>query len=87
MHRCEQSKINKLVINRVAVLLQEKGFLVPPYRAVVSVLNLEGYKTSRNNEWTSRRLFRMLQRNGFGGLWGLRKQLRQSRNYGINTAI
>lgn len=75
MNRFEQSQINKLVINRVVLLIHDKSCLVPPYSAVVSVLNVEGYKTSRNNDWTPRRLFRMLQRNQFGGLWGLRKQV------------
>ena len=86
MKRCEQGQINNLVITRVAQLIQDKAYIVPPYSVVVSVLNAEGYRTSRNNKWTPRRLFRMLQRNHFGGLWGLRKLTRSSRNYGKNTA-
>lgn len=73
MGRAEQKNINQLAICRAAQIIMSGAYFVPPYSVVVGVLNNEGYRTSRNNEWTNKRLFRMLQRNGFGGLWGLRK--------------
>ncbi|MBK8187485.1 MAG: recombinase family protein [Cellvibrio sp.] len=50
-----------------------KSLVLISYRATVQILNSEEYKTSRGNKWTTRRLFRMLQRNHISGLHGLGK--------------
>lgn len=74
MTRKQQSKINDKTIHRLASLLLPTMH-APSYARVVAVLNAEGYRTSRGNEWTPKRLFRMLQRQGYSGLWGLRRTL------------
>lgn len=41
------------------------------YKHVCWHLNSLDYKTTRDNYWTPKRLFRMLQRMGYSGLHGL----------------
>jgi tRNA G26 N,N-dimethylase Trm1 len=47
-----------------------KRFNPPSYKHVCFELNSRGYTTTRGNSWTPQRLFRMLQRNGYSGLYG-----------------
>ena len=70
MNREQQDQINQKAIHAVAAMMAGRP-IAPRYRAVVAQLNAEGYRTSRGNDWTPHRLFRMLQRNGFSGLHGL----------------
>ncbi len=74
MNRREIKAVNSLVIDRLTSIVTA-GFHAPPYAHVVAILNAEGCRTSRGNEWTPKRLFRMLQRQGYSGLWGLRRSL------------
>lgn len=76
MTRQQQGQVNDLVIARIEHLLMGKDWIIPTYKAVVRILNAEGYRTSRNNFWTTHRLFRMLQRNQYSGLWGVKKMLK-----------
>ncbi|MDC2888516.1 hypothetical protein [Psychrosphaera algicola] len=46
-------------------------FHPPSYMHMCWLLKNLGIKTSRGNDWTPKRLFRMLQRNGYSGLWGV----------------
>lgn len=70
MKRTEQLKHNKKVINQVSSLLIHK-YRRPSYRTVCCYLNRNYLTTSVGNEWTERSLYRMLQRSGYSGLWGL----------------
>jgi len=71
MRRVQQHKNNWKAINRIQRIDPPRSWSVPSYESVVSVLNSEGLRTSRGNHWTRRRLYRMLQREGFRGLHGL----------------
>ncbi len=72
MKRNEQHAINKKAINRlIAIVTLEKSWRRSSYTSMVFTLNLEGFTTSRGNDWTNKRLFRMLQRNKISGLHGL----------------
>ncbi|GLX77725.1 hypothetical protein tinsulaeT_10650 [Thalassotalea insulae] len=71
MKRQEQKDLNNNVISFVYRLIKKKRFHPPSYKFVCSHLNEVSFKTSRGKHWTPKRLFRMLQRNGFGGLYGL----------------
>lgn len=74
MTRKEQSEANSATLTRLASMVAIRPH-APPYARVVAVLNAEGYRTNRGNEWTPKRLSRMLQRQGYSGLWGLRRTL------------
>lgn len=74
MTRKEQHKHNCIVINRVSLIKGSRRWRNPSYRFVVTILNTEGYTTTRGNPWTPKRLFRMLQRNRISGLWGIANQ-------------
>ena len=72
MTRNDQIAHNKRVIKQVEKLVREHGRFAPPsYKVVTGSLNASGLFSSRGNEWTSKSLFRMLQRNGIRGLHGL----------------
>ena len=72
MTRDEIRQHNHAIIERVAATLPEKGYyLAPSYRRVVARLNAEGSRTSRGKPWTRRALYRMLQRQGIPGIYGL----------------
>lgn len=73
MTRQQQRQTNREVIRRLIDYMATcaRSWRVPSYGVVVRVLNSEGYRTSRGNLWTSKRLFRMLQREGISGLHGL----------------
>jgi len=72
MKRTEQLKHNKKVINQVSSLLIHK-YRYPSYRTVCRFLNKNEFTSSVGNEWTERSLYRMLQRSGYSGLWGLNR--------------
>lgn len=74
MTRTEQRKHNRAVIKRVNLIQGGRRWRTPSYKLVVSVLNAEGYTTTRGNPWTPHRLFRMLQRKCIRGLWGLHQK-------------
>jgi hypothetical protein len=73
MKRNEQYEINKRVILSVYSLLDDGENWAQSYKAVCSKLNSIGHTTSRGNNWTPKRLFRMLQRSGISGLHGLKE--------------
>ncbi|OUS68163.1 hypothetical protein B5G52_20350 [Pseudoalteromonas sp. A601] len=69
---------DKLVFKALALKLNESSrYQNPSYQVLVNYLNNMNLKTSWGNEWTRKSLFRYLQRNGFSGVWGLRKSLEQ----------
>jgi hypothetical protein len=43
----------------------------PSYREVVGQLNSKGLTTARGNDWTEKRLLRLLQNAGISGIWGM----------------
>ncbi|WP_372634156.1 recombinase family protein [Alcanivorax jadensis] len=72
MTRDEIRQHNHAIIERIAATLPEKGYYrAPSYRRVVDRLNAEGSRTSRGKPWTCRALYRMLQRQGIHGIYGL----------------
>lgn len=71
----QQAALNQQVIDRLAQILANSSRM-PSYKAAVATINAEGYHTSRGLPWTSHRLFRMLQRQGISGLWGLKQRQR-----------
>lgn len=77
MTRNQQTDHNRQVIQLLISLVSRHHRYAPPaYRVVVTQLNAQGLLTSRGNQWTPQRLFRMIQRNGYGGLHGLRQSVR-----------
>lgn len=76
MTRKQQWQNNRRVIQKVQGLIQSvaRPWCIPSYKAVVGALNTEGYFTSRGSPWTPHRLYRMLQRNGYSGLYGIKNQ-------------
>jgi hypothetical protein len=63
MHENMQ-QVNRLLIYQ---------YRIPSYRMVCRYLNKNGSTSSIGNSWTERSLYRMLQRNGYSGLWGLNR--------------
>lgn len=72
MTRKQQTEHNRQVIHSLINLVSKRQ---TDYKVVSDQLNHQGLLTSRGNPWTPKRLFRMLQRNGFGGLHGLRQTM------------
>jgi hypothetical protein len=70
MTRDQQHKHNRSVINRIRSMCGDK-LHSPSYKEVSNKLNDDGLTTSRGNVWTRKAVFRMLQRQGYSGLWGL----------------
>lgn len=75
MTRHEQIRLNLRTIKFVSEFIAPFPQL-PSYKTVTEYLNRNQRQTSRGNEWSSRALFRMLQRNGIAGLHGLKEQIR-----------
>jgi hypothetical protein len=76
MTRTQQSDHNRQVIHSVINLVnQHQRYSPPAYKVIVDQLNAKGLLTTRGNFWTPQRLFRMLQRNGYGGLHGLKQTM------------
>jgi hypothetical protein len=72
MKRLEQAKHNQLVIDKISRIVGY-SYRIPSYKRVCQLL--EGYEllSSVGNRWTERSVYRMLQRNGYSGLWGVCK--------------
>ena len=64
MRRIQQKSINLKTIEMIKNLVVISGRHAPSYKRTTVKLNLLGFKSSRGNSWTPKRLFRMLQRNG-----------------------
>jgi len=76
MTRNQQSDHNRQVIQLLINLVSRHQRYSPPaYKVVVDQLNHQGLLTSRGNPWTPKRLFRMLQRAGYSGLHGLKREV------------
>ncbi len=72
MTREDQLSHNQLIIDRVLHLVRDhRSCHTPSYKQVTSTLNTEQLFTSRGNAWTCKSLFRMLQRSGIRGLYGI----------------
>lgn len=78
MKHYQQKRINNETITMLKKLVLISGLHPPSYATTIEQLNTLGYTTSRGNLWTAHRLFRMLQRNKIGGLYGLRKIVQSS---------
>lgn len=74
MTRAQQRASNRQIIDIVKNIQGTRRWHTPSYRTVVAQLNREGHTTTRGNMWTPKRLFRMLQRQGIRGIYGLRHQ-------------
>ena len=72
MKRAAQLKHNQNVIKHVKRLLIHKS-PNPSYKIVCRYLKKANLTSSIGNEWTERSLYRMLQRSGYSGLWGLNR--------------
>jgi hypothetical protein len=72
--RIEQNNHNQKIINKIIPMLSNRS-RVPSYRAVCQLLNENEFESSVGNSWTERSIYRMLQRKGYSGLWGLVKSL------------
>lgn len=75
MNRNEQQALNIHVIDNTGRIITRhyNRYRPPSYKYTCLQLNQAKLTTSRGNIWTPKRLFRMLQRNGYSGLWGLHK--------------
>lgn len=71
MKRIQQRETNRQAIEKAYRLISCVSRHGVSYKAVAGALTSEGYRTSRGNYWTPKRLFRMLQREGISGLHGL----------------
>ena len=71
MNRDQQKANNANTIFVVYELIKNNRYRPPSYRFICENLNKTNLTTSRGNNWTPKRLFRMLQRNGISGLHGL----------------
>lgn len=72
MNRKSQQRHNKKIITNIASMLTHSDKR-PSYRTVCLRLNANKFTSSVGNYWTERSIYRMLQRNGYSGLWGLQK--------------
>jgi hypothetical protein len=72
MKRLEQAKHNQLVIDNITRTVGY-SYRIPSYRAICRILEHHGILSSVGNKWTERSVYRLLQRNGYSGLWGLHK--------------
>jgi len=70
MNRVDQTKHNLLIIRKISGMLTNR-YRRPNYRTVCRLLNDNEVTTSVGNAWTERSIYRMLQRSGYSGLWGL----------------
>ena len=76
MKQTEIKQHNQAVVTFIEEQIRLKPTrYAPAYRLVVAWLNQRGFTTSRGNTWTEKRLFRMLQRQGFRGLYGVHRSL------------
>lgn len=73
MTRKDRKKHNRRVIIQIAKICKSGRFHAPSYQCVIDHLNNNGWRTADQRIFTRRSLYRMLQRNGISGLWGLRK--------------
>ena len=75
MKQTEIKQHNQAVVTFIEEQIRLKPTrYAPAYRLVVAWLK-EGLTTSRGNTWTEKWLFRMLQRQGFRGLYGVHSSL------------
>ena len=77
MKRKDQTSHNKKTIANIARMLTY-SYRRPSYRYVCRVLNDNEITSSVGNAWTERSIYRMLQRSGYSGLWGLQKLNQQN---------
>lgn len=76
MKRLEQKTMNTQIISIIHTQIKNNRNRPPPYKKICDSLNQKHLTTSRGNNWTPKRLFRMLQRNGYSGLNGLCAQIK-----------
>ena len=72
MNRKKQQQHNQKIIANILKMLTYP-YRRPSYRTVCRLLNKNELTSSVGNTWTERSIYRMLQRNGYSGLWGLQK--------------
>jgi hypothetical protein len=72
MKRNKQQQHNKQVIVSISRMLTSP-YKRPSYKSVCLRLNKNNITSSVGNYWTERSIYRMLQRCGYSGLWGLQK--------------
>lgn len=67
----ERKAHNRAVIERVALMCPESYIRSPSYRQIITTLQREGWESTSGEPYTMRALYRMLQRGGVPGIWGL----------------
>jgi hypothetical protein len=76
MKRLEQAKHNQLVIDKISRTVGY-SYRIPSHKTVCRILEKHELLSSVGNKWTERSVYRMLQRNGYSGLWGLQRFMRK----------
>lgn len=69
--RKQRREHNLRLIRRVNEICQHERFKRPSYKYVISIISAEGWQTLDSRNYTERSLYRMLQRMGFSGIYGL----------------
>ncbi|MEW6984360.1 hypothetical protein AAD001_17030 [Colwelliaceae bacterium 6471] len=70
----QEQQLNNDVIRTIKRHLTNR-YRPPSYKYICSILDKYGKITARGNNWTPKRLFRMLQRQSISGLHGLHRRL------------
>ena len=71
MTRLEQHRSNLRTIERIKAIQRPSKWRSPSYKSVLGTLSADGLTSSRGNAWGMRSLYRMLQREGYRGLFGV----------------
>ena len=72
MKRVNQAEHNQKVIDKITRVVGY-SYRIPSYKTVCRILEKHKLLSSVGNKWTERSVYRMLQRNGYSGLWGLQE--------------
>lgn len=69
--RRERHAHNRAVMERVARMCPGRYASHPSYRRILETLQREGWTTPGGKPYTMRALYRMMQREGVSGIWGV----------------
>lgn len=62
-------------------IVKHGGFSPPSYRYLVTHLKRQGIKTAWGRDWTERKLYRYLKRNGYNGIHDYKRQWAKNNIY------
>lgn len=71
MNNYAREEHNQKIIDIIKPIVKKGKYFPPSYSSICTHLATLSMKTTRGNDWTPKRLFRMLQRMGYSGLFGL----------------